>query len=112
MRQERVAFANLLVVGEVAIADERSDEQAAVWGFGYLSEFEVGDVDEGGGLFDSVLHQVDKVGASAEEFGAFCGYGVEGFVGCGGALVGEGVHAETPDLPLREAARTAATMLG
>ncbi len=77
-----------------------------------LSEVEVGDVDEGGGLLDAVLHQVDEVGASAEEFGVFGGDGVEGFVGCGGALVGEGVHAETPNLPLREAARTAATMLG
>ena len=57
-----------------------ADEGAAVGG-GYLSEAEVGDVDEGGGVLDVVLHQVDEVGAAAEELGSAGGDGVDGFVG-------------------------------
>src|ERR1700747_1003881 len=68
----------------------------------------MGYVDEGGGVLDVVSHQIDEVGAAAEEFCTAGGDGVDSFVGCGGALVGEGVHAETPFA----AARTAATMLG
>ena len=75
------------------------------------TEIEVSDVDEDGGVFDAVLHEVDEVGASAEELRVGGGDGLEGFSGCGGAMVGEGIHAEAPDL-VREAARTAATMLG
>ena len=77
-----------------------------------LREVEVGDVDESGGVRDAVLHQVDEVGASAEEFGVRSRDGLDGVGGGGGAMVGEGVHAETPVLVVREAARTAATMLG
>ena len=73
-----------------------------------LGEAEVVDVDEGGGVLDAVLHQVDEVGAAAEELGSGCGDGVDGVVGGGGALVGEGIHARL----LARAARTAATMLG
>ena len=80
----------------------------SVAGGGDLGEGEVGDVDEGGGVLDVVLHQVDEVGASAEELGSAGGDGVDGFIGSGGALVVEGIHAEAPFAT----ARTAATMLG
>ena len=39
---------------------------------GDLGEVEVVDVDERGGVLDVVLHQVDEVGAAAEELGV-CG---------------------------------------
>ena len=55
-----------------------------------------------------VLHQVDEVGSAAEELRSASGDGVDGFIGGGGALIVEGVHAEAPFA----AARTAATMLG
>ena len=56
-------------------------------------EADVVDVDEGGGVLDAVLHEVDEVGAAAEAFGSVCGEGVDGGFGSGGALVGEGIHA-------------------
>ena len=86
------------MVGEVAVADHCADDDAAVGVVVDFDEVEVGDVDQGGGLLDAVLHQVDEIGASAEEFGVLGGDGVEGFVGCGGALIGEGVHAVPPVL--------------
>ncbi len=61
-----------------------------------LIEADVRDVDERGGMLDVVLHQVDEVGAAAEELGSASGDGVEGFVGRCGALVVEGIHAEAP----------------
>ena len=54
------------------------------------------DVDERCGVLDAVLHQVDEVGAAAEELRSAGGDGVDGFVGSGGALVGEGIHADAP----------------
>ncbi len=80
----------------------------AAVGRGDLREVEVSDVDERCGLLDVGLHQVDEVGSAAEELRSAGGDGVDGFVGCGGALVVEGIHAEAPFA----AARTAATMLG
>ena len=107
LREERVVGADGLVVGEVAVADSGADE-GGVAGGGDLGEVEVGDVDEGGGVLDVVPHQVDEVGAAAEELCSAGGDGVDGFIGSGGALVVEGIHAEAPFA----AARTAATMLG
>ena len=95
------------MVGEVAVADSGSDG-GGVAGRGDVGEVEVGDVDEGGGVLDVGLHQVDEVGAAAEELRSAGRDGMDGFVGCGGALVVEGIHAEAPFA----AARTAATMLG
>ena len=92
LREERVVGADDLVVGEVAVADAGADG-GGVAGGGDLSEVEVGDVDEGGGVLDVVLHQVDEVGSAAEELRSAGGDGVDGFVGGGGALVVEGIHA-------------------
>ena len=41
-------------------------------------EVEVVDVDERGGVLDAVLHQVDEIGASAEELCSVGGDGVDG----------------------------------
>ena len=88
------------------LLDEGADGDAA----GVTSDFvetDVVDVDEGGGMLDVVLHEVDEVGAAAEELGVVSER-MEGGFGGGGAFVGEGVHAAPPS----ETARTAATMLG
>ena len=96
------------MVGQVAVADGGSDGGDAVGGAGDFGEMEVVDVDEGGGMLDAGAHEVDEVGAAAEELGSVGGDGMDGCVGGGGALVVEGIHARGS----LAAARTAATMLG
>ena len=76
LARERVVGADGFVVGEVAVADTGADEGRAAGG-GDLGEVEVSDVDEGGGVLDVVLHQVDEVGAAAEELCSVGGDGVE-----------------------------------
>ncbi len=92
--QRRVAAAYLRVGGEVAVGDGGADAQAAVRGLLDAVQREFADVDEAGGALDAGLHQVDQVGAAAEEAGVRVG-GEQGH-GAGdvvGALVSELPHA-------------------
>ena len=94
--------------GEVGVADHGTDGDAAFGRGGDLGEAEVIDIDERGRCLDAILHQVDEVGAARQELGAVGRARVDGVVGSGGALVVEGIHADTP----RATDRTAATMFG
>src|ERR1700690_4307202 len=107
------------MIGEVAVADQRANEDASVGRVFDFCEVEAGDVDESARLLDVVLHEIDEVGAAAEKLCAARGDGVESLIRCGYALIGEWIHAGSPFLfaTLEEivkpaAARTAATMFG
>jgi len=80
------------VVGDVGVAGEGAEVQAAVWGGGDGRECEFVDVDEGSGLLDVELHHIDEVCASGDEAGGGGGVGLDGLVGCGGAGELEGLH--------------------
>jgi len=75
-----------LVIREVGVADTSADDSAAAGAGWDLGELEVGDVDEGGGVLDVVLHEVEEVGATAEELRALGGAGVGEEDGAGAAL--------------------------
>ncbi len=80
--------------GEVAVGDGRADAQAAVGGRLDAVQGEFADVDEPGGAFDAGLHQVDEVGAAAEEAGFRVGGEQRHRTGdVVGALVSELPHA-------------------
>ncbi len=71
--QRRVAAAHLGVRGEVAVGDGGADAQSALGRDLDAVQGEFADVDEVGGAFDAGLHQVDEVGAAAEEAGVGVG---------------------------------------
>ncbi len=83
------------VVGEVGVADGGADGCALRGGVD-LVEADVVYVDEGGGQFYAVLHEVDEIGAAAEELGVVRFAGVDGGFGGVGAVVGEGDQAVAP----------------
>lgn len=62
-----VVAADVGVGGEVAVGDGGADAQAAFGGGLDAVQGEFADVDEAGGPLDAGLHQVDEVGATAEE---------------------------------------------
>lgn len=107
LREEWVAGADGLVVREVTVADAGADGRD-VPGGSDVNEVDVSDVDEGSGVLDVVPHQVDEIGAAAEELRSVDRDGLDSFVGGCNALIIEWIHADIPFA----AARTAATMLG
>src|SRR6185437_15603835 len=83
--------------GEVRVAHQRADAQPAVRRLLDLVERQAVHVDQVRWGLDLQLHQVEKVGAPGDEFGALdAGRGSRGLGGGMGALVGEGSHVLPP----------------
>jgi hypothetical protein len=108
--EHREALADTPVGGQVGVRDTGADPQAAVRQLGDLPRGELADVDHDVGRRDAELHQVDEVGAAAEER-AVGGTGEQGDRGrrVRRALVAELPHRRTPSASATSA--TAGTML-
>jgi hypothetical protein len=65
--QHRVPAADQPVRGEAAVADPRADAHAPTGQFLDLRQRQPGDVDNRCGPLDPLAHQVDQIGAAAEE---------------------------------------------
>ena len=96
-REQAVVAAHPLIGGKVGIPHQRADPQAAFGGRFDLVELEPVDVNEVCRRLDFELHQVEKIGAAGNEFGAgnACG-GRRSFGRRLRALVGESPHAFPP----------------
>ena len=66
--ENRIARLYLGVIGEIGVAYERSDTQAAARRVFDLLQWQPRDVDHFCRPFDIHLHQVDQIGASSDEF--------------------------------------------
>ena len=73
LTQNRVSRHDERVLSEIGIAHERADAHAALGQFLDFRERQLVDVDELVGTLDAHLHEVDQIGATAEEFGVFTG---------------------------------------
>jgi hypothetical protein len=92
--EHAVILADTRVGGEIGVADECPDAEAAVGGRRDLVETQAVDVDQMLRRLDLQLHQVEQIGAARDELGArHAGRGARGLLGRGGALIGEGLHA-------------------
>ncbi|GAA3114080.1 hypothetical protein GCM10020001_036580 [Nonomuraea salmonea] len=93
LRQHRVAGADPPVGGQHAVADERADTQAAVGELLDGVERQARDVHDGVGPLDALAHEVDEVGAAADETGSRLGRGGQhGGLDVGGLDVRERPH--------------------
>jgi hypothetical protein len=101
-RQQAVVAPHAGVGGQVGVAHQRTDAQAAVGGAFDLVEAEAVDVDQVRGRLDLQLHQVEQVGAAGNEARAGqCGCRVrQPASGRRDAFVGEGPH-DVHSPPLR-----------
>lgn len=94
LRHGRKAAGERRIVGEVAVADERADANAAVsQPLDAVETVEAGDIDDALGSHDVTLHQVEQVGTAGEVDGAGRGGGVDGLTDGGGAYIIEWLHA-------------------
>ena len=97
-RQHAVVAPHALVGGQVGVAHQRADAQAALRRRLDLVERQAVDVDQVRGRLDLQLHQVEQVGAAGDELArrACAATAAAASAGRCGALVGEGLHARTP----------------
>ena len=97
MRQHRIALAHALVGGDVGVADQGADAQAAIGRLLDLAQRQAADVDQVRRLLDVELHQVEQVGAAGDERRAGLGWPPASRPATSSApLVGEGPHARSP----------------
>src|SRR5258708_21517809 len=66
--QQWIARLDLRMIGKIAVGNQRADPQAAVFRLLDLIEREMSDVDQSRRACDILLHQVDQVGATGDEF--------------------------------------------
>jgi hypothetical protein len=96
-RQHAVVAPDAIVGGEVGVANQGADAQAAIGRRLDLVEREAVDVDEVGRRFDLQLHQVEQVGAAGDELGVRVARDRCGGVGRRArTLVGERLHVRLP----------------
>ena len=96
-RQQAIVAPHAHIGGEIGVAHQRADAQAAVGRRFDLVERQSVDVDQMRRRFDLELHQIEKIGAAGNEFGAGDARGRGGSLGGRvRALVGEGFHACLP----------------
>ncbi len=94
--QRREAAPDLGVHGQVAVGGGRADDQAAVGGDLDAAQREAAHVDQQVGSLHTGLHQVDQVGAAAQETGLGTAREQrDGLLDPGRAAVGELLHAVT-----------------
>ena len=66
--EHRIALLDQRVIGEIGVAHERADAQAAAGRVFDLLQRQPRDVDQLGRPFDVHLHQIDQIGAAGDEF--------------------------------------------
>ena len=106
--EDGVTGAHAEIGGDVGVCGLGADAQAAVGEVFGIFERQAADVDQVGGPLDLELHQIEQVGAAANELCAAAGHGGDGGLQVRCALVGEGPHLRTPSAT----SRMAATMFG
>jgi len=112
LAQQRIALFDLRVPGQVGVANQRTDAQAALGGLLDLAQRQAVDVDELAGLQHILFHQVEQVGA-AGDVAALRPVQGDGLVDTFGALIAERRHC-APSWPrsVGSASSMAARMLG
>ena len=96
-RKHRIAPLDQRVVGEIGVAHERADAKAAAGRLLHFVQGKLGDVDQLGRPLDVHLHEIDKIGATGNEFCAWaCGHEAHRIRDVAGTRILEADHDGRP----------------